>query len=437
MPARAPRRSTTPTSASSSSATAGSSDDGCSRVSVPAASNMPHPGVELAGELREGRAQPVGPQRGERDRALRGEGPAAPRVRLRGDRLGTGAGDRDERRAVGHLEQRHPLGAARVGQQRRDAVAHHLGAEAESDHAAGREPAHVARGRRDGSSPASWNCVPVVSSARPSDRNGVGSARSELCTHRSGRSRAPVSSVGASPSSRRCRSRRPSSARRVGASAAVSMRISDRCTATYGYYPQNVHRGACGRGIRPPTLATMSTSAPTPFCTRAAIPLGGPTLPQERRMVTSIPGPRSQELLARKAAAVAAGVGHTVPIQAVAAGGGVVVDADGNSLIDLGVGHRRDDARQRAPQGRRGRAGAGRAVHPHVLHDLAVRVRTSRSPRRSTASRPATTRRRARCSTPAPRPSRTPSRSPASTPRSRRSSPSTTATTAARTSRWR
>jgi 4-aminobutyrate aminotransferase / (S)-3-amino-2-methylpropionate transaminase / 5-aminovalerate transaminase len=67
-------------------------------------------------------------------------------------------------------------------------------------------------------------------------------------------------------------------------------------------------------------------------------PQGGPALPQERRLVTSIPGPRSQELLARKAAAVAAGVGHTVPIAAVAAGGGVVVDADGNSLIDLGSG---------------------------------------------------------------------------------------------------
>ncbi len=68
------------------------------------------------------------------------------------------------------------------------------------------------------------------------------------------------------------------------------------------------------------------------------MPLGGPTLPQVRRMTTSIPGPRSQDLLARKAAAVAAGVGHTVPIAAVAAGGGVVVDADGNSLIDLGAG---------------------------------------------------------------------------------------------------
>ncbi len=67
-------------------------------------------------------------------------------------------------------------------------------------------------------------------------------------------------------------------------------------------------------------------------------PTGGPTLAQERVLRTAIPGPRSQELLDRKAAAIAAGVGHTVPIAAVAAGGGVVVDADGNSLIDLGSG---------------------------------------------------------------------------------------------------
>ncbi|MFB8385623.1 4-aminobutyrate--2-oxoglutarate transaminase [Microbacterium sp. NPDC055910] len=67
-------------------------------------------------------------------------------------------------------------------------------------------------------------------------------------------------------------------------------------------------------------------------------PLGGPGLVQERRLITSIPGPKSQRLLERKSAAVAAGVAHTVPISAVAAGGGVVVDADGNSLIDLGSG---------------------------------------------------------------------------------------------------
>ncbi|MCR2799809.1 4-aminobutyrate--2-oxoglutarate transaminase [Microbacterium sp. zg-Y818] len=68
------------------------------------------------------------------------------------------------------------------------------------------------------------------------------------------------------------------------------------------------------------------------------MPTGGPDLPQRRHLVTALPGPRSQEILARKAAAVPQGVGHTVPVAAIAAGGGVVVDADGNSLIDLGSG---------------------------------------------------------------------------------------------------
>jgi 4-aminobutyrate aminotransferase/(S)-3-amino-2-methylpropionate transaminase len=66
--------------------------------------------------------------------------------------------------------------------------------------------------------------------------------------------------------------------------------------------------------------------------------LGGPALPQERRLVTALPGPRTQELQARKAAAVSSGVSVTMPIYAAAAGGGVVVDVDGNSLIDLGSG---------------------------------------------------------------------------------------------------
>ncbi|GAA2037725.1 4-aminobutyrate--2-oxoglutarate transaminase [Agromyces tropicus] len=69
-----------------------------------------------------------------------------------------------------------------------------------------------------------------------------------------------------------------------------------------------------------------------------ATTVGGPALPQERRLVTSIPGPRSQELIARKAQAVAKGVGHTIPVSVAAAGGGVIVDADGNSIIDLGSG---------------------------------------------------------------------------------------------------
>jgi len=66
--------------------------------------------------------------------------------------------------------------------------------------------------------------------------------------------------------------------------------------------------------------------------------VGGPDLPQVRRLVTEIPGPRSAALLARRSAAVSAGVSGTVPIFAQAAGGGVIVDVDGNSFIDLGSG---------------------------------------------------------------------------------------------------
>ncbi|WP_449277526.1 4-aminobutyrate--2-oxoglutarate transaminase [Leucobacter sp. GX24907] len=66
--------------------------------------------------------------------------------------------------------------------------------------------------------------------------------------------------------------------------------------------------------------------------------IGGPSLPQERKLVTSIPGPKSQEIIARKNAAVAAGVGAALPISVVAGGNGVLIDADGNSLIDLGSG---------------------------------------------------------------------------------------------------
>jgi 4-aminobutyrate aminotransferase/(S)-3-amino-2-methylpropionate transaminase len=59
---------------------------------------------------------------------------------------------------------------------------------------------------------------------------------------------------------------------------------------------------------------------------------------QIRRLVTDIPGPRSTELLDRKKSFVADGVGTTLPVFVVEAGGGVLVDVDGNSLIDLGSG---------------------------------------------------------------------------------------------------
>lgn len=61
-------------------------------------------------------------------------------------------------------------------------------------------------------------------------------------------------------------------------------------------------------------------------------------LTQERRLVTPIPGPASQALMARKLAAVPTGVATTLPVFAAEASGGIVKDVDGNQLIDLGSG---------------------------------------------------------------------------------------------------
>ncbi|MFC7471139.1 aspartate aminotransferase family protein [Actinomadura keratinilytica] len=62
------------------------------------------------------------------------------------------------------------------------------------------------------------------------------------------------------------------------------------------------------------------------------------TLPQERRVVTAIPGPKSQELQSRRTASVAAGVGSVMPVFAARADGGIVEDVDGNRFIDFGSG---------------------------------------------------------------------------------------------------
>ncbi|MFC8079749.1 4-aminobutyrate--2-oxoglutarate transaminase [Streptomyces sp. NPDC057307] len=61
-------------------------------------------------------------------------------------------------------------------------------------------------------------------------------------------------------------------------------------------------------------------------------------IPQERRVVTAIPGPKSLELQNRRTATVAAGVGSVMPVFAARASGGVVEDVDGNSFIDFGSG---------------------------------------------------------------------------------------------------
>jgi 4-aminobutyrate aminotransferase/(S)-3-amino-2-methylpropionate transaminase len=62
------------------------------------------------------------------------------------------------------------------------------------------------------------------------------------------------------------------------------------------------------------------------------------TIEQARRLVTEIPGPRSKELQERKLNAVSAGVSTGLPAYIVAGQDGILLDADGNQLIDFGSG---------------------------------------------------------------------------------------------------
>ncbi|MBO1765754.1 4-aminobutyrate--2-oxoglutarate transaminase [Allobranchiibius sp. GilTou38] len=61
-------------------------------------------------------------------------------------------------------------------------------------------------------------------------------------------------------------------------------------------------------------------------------------LAQRRELRTELPGPKSRALAERRAAVVASGVASTMPVYVARAGGGVIEDVDGNTLIDLGSG---------------------------------------------------------------------------------------------------
>jgi 4-aminobutyrate aminotransferase/(S)-3-amino-2-methylpropionate transaminase len=62
------------------------------------------------------------------------------------------------------------------------------------------------------------------------------------------------------------------------------------------------------------------------------------SVPQERRIVTAIPGPKSQELHQRRLAVVPTGVSSALPIYIARANGAVLVDVDGNQFVDFGAG---------------------------------------------------------------------------------------------------
>ncbi|KZE94182.1 4-aminobutyrate aminotransferase [Agromyces sp. NDB4Y10] len=61
-------------------------------------------------------------------------------------------------------------------------------------------------------------------------------------------------------------------------------------------------------------------------------------VPQERRVVTAIPGPKSQELHARRTAVVSSGVSSVLPVYIERANGAILVDVDGNRFLDFGAG---------------------------------------------------------------------------------------------------
>jgi 4-aminobutyrate aminotransferase/(S)-3-amino-2-methylpropionate transaminase len=61
-------------------------------------------------------------------------------------------------------------------------------------------------------------------------------------------------------------------------------------------------------------------------------------LTQERRIVTAIPGPKSEELHHRRLAVVPAGVNSALPAYIESAHGAILRDVDGNQFIDMGAG---------------------------------------------------------------------------------------------------
>jgi 4-aminobutyrate aminotransferase/(S)-3-amino-2-methylpropionate transaminase len=63
-----------------------------------------------------------------------------------------------------------------------------------------------------------------------------------------------------------------------------------------------------------------------------------PIVVQERRIVTAIPGPKSQLIHERRTAVVPVGVSSALPVYIERAHGAILVDVDGNQFIDLGAG---------------------------------------------------------------------------------------------------
>ena len=80
------------------------------------------------------------------------------------------------------------------------------------------------------------------------------------------------------------------------------------------------------------SAVTAVTAATNALATAAA------PVEQVRKLVTAIPGPASQLRHAQRKLVVSDGLGTVLPVFIERGGGGILVDVDGNHLIDLASG---------------------------------------------------------------------------------------------------
>ena len=77
-------------------------------------------------------------------------------------------------------------------------------------------------------------------------------------------------------------------------------------------------------------------------------------IPQERTIVTQIPGPKSKEWMARRDGAMTSAFPAIHSIVTARASGAIIEDVDGNRLIDFADRHRRAEHRPHRPRRDRG-----------------------------------------------------------------------------------
>ena len=104
-----------------------------------------------------------------------------------------------------------------------------------------------------------------------------------------------------------------------------------------------------------PSLGDMTLAEPRTFA-----------VPQERRVVTALPGPNSLALQARRLKSVSRGAGTLANIYMDRGAGAILVDVDGNHLIDLGCGIGVTTIGHAHPAVTRAPAGAVRELLPMV-----------------------------------------------------------------------